>query len=81
MLYASAEDERLHAIVERVTAVLDRALRAAQRAGTARPGATAADVFLAVQMVAALLAKTPAGSRAEAAEHAWALLGPSIHSH
>jgi AcrR family transcriptional regulator len=81
MLHASDGDERLHAIVGRVTAVLDRALRAGQRDGVVRPSVTAGELFLAVQMVAALLAKTPAGSRAEAAGHAWALLGPSIYSH
>jgi AcrR family transcriptional regulator len=80
MLHASDEDDRLRHIIARVTVVLDRALSAAQRAGTARAGVTAADAFLAVQMVAALLAKTPAESRREVAEHAWTLLSPSIRT-
>jgi AcrR family transcriptional regulator len=78
LLQSFTGEERLRGILKRVTAVLARALRVAQRDGVVGPGVTAEQLLLAVQMVAALLAKTPAEERREVAERAWAMLRPSI---
>jgi len=43
-------------------------------AGTASRAVTVDDIMLAIGMVAALLAKTPSGSRRATADAAWSLL-------
>ncbi len=71
---ASPADPRLEAVSDRVRATLDGALAQAHRARTIRRSVTVDDIMLAVGMVAALVAKTPAGDRGPTAERAWVLL-------
>lgn len=78
MLRASDDDPRLRGVVERVTEVLGRKLRAAQREGEVHESVAPRQLLLAVEMVAALMAKTPARTRRDVAGQAWAMLRPSI---
>jgi len=73
-------DPRLDEVVARVTAALAGALRQARRTKTVRASVTVNDLMLAVGMVAALVAKTPAADRRATADRAWALLQRSIRS-
>lgn len=70
----NTDDPRLVAIAERVKAVLAGALRQARRAEKVSESVTADEIMLAVGMVAALVAKTPAADRRETADQAWSLL-------
>jgi hypothetical protein len=67
-------DQRLDAVADRVRAAIATALRQAHQARTVRRSVTADDVMLAVGMVAALVAKTPAADRQRTAGSAWSLL-------
>lgn len=71
---ASVRDGRVEAVAERVGAVLAGALPSAQAAGRFRDDVTAADVVLAIGMVAGLVAKVPPEDRLRTAAAAWALL-------
>ncbi|WP_205347128.1 TetR/AcrR family transcriptional regulator [Pseudonocardia broussonetiae] len=71
---ASVRDGRVEAVAERVGAVLAGALPQAQAAGRFRDDVTAADVVLAIGMVAGLVAKVPPEDRLRTAAAAWALL-------
>jgi AcrR family transcriptional regulator len=74
MLSGHAEDPRVGAMSERVTAVLAGKLPAARRRGRYGDHVEAADLLMAVGMVSGLVARSPAADRREAAERAWALL-------
>ncbi|WP_245736716.1 TetR family transcriptional regulator [Micromonospora pattaloongensis] len=78
MLRASDDDSRLRAILDRVTDALDRKLGGARRDGDVHDSVTAGHLLLAIEMVAALVAKAPAPSRRDLADRAWAMLRPSI---
>jgi len=71
---ASDSDERLDAVTARVSAALDDAVRDARRRGALRRRTTTADVLLAIGMMAALVAKTPADQRRGTADACWSML-------
>ena len=71
---AGPSDPRLDAVAERVRATIAIALRQAHKDRTVRRAVTADDVMLAVGMVAAVVAKTPAAERQRTAERAWLML-------
>jgi AcrR family transcriptional regulator len=68
------DDPRMVEIVRRVETTLAVVLRRARRTGEVRRSVRTADVMLAVSLVAALVAKTPADQRGRTADHAWSLL-------
>ena len=70
----AADDDRLDAVTERVTVALDGAVTDARRRGALRRDVTTADVLLAIGMVAAIVAKTPADQRRETAAAARSIL-------
>ena len=78
MLSGHAEDPRVAAMSERVTAVLAGKLPEAQRAGRYAQDVTPADLLMAVGMVSGLVARSPAAERRAAAERSWALLRTGI---
>ncbi len=78
MMSPSVADPRLECIVERVSGVLSTKLPGAIRAGTVRDSLSAEELFLAVEMVSGVLAKTEGPRRREVADAAWALLGRGI---
>jgi AcrR family transcriptional regulator len=67
-------DERLESVTARVTAALDGAVTDARRRGALRRGVRTSDVLLAIGMVAAIVAKTPADQRRDTAAAAWSIL-------
>lgn len=75
---AGDADERLTAVSDRVAGALQGAVRDARGAGALRTDITADDVLLALGMVAALVARTPADRRSETADACWSLLRRSI---
>jgi AcrR family transcriptional regulator len=82
MLSGHAEDPRVAALSERVTAVLAVKLPAARRDGRYGEHVAPADLLMAVGMVSGLVARSPAPSRRATADRAWTLLrvgftGPS----
>lgn len=74
MVSPSMDDPRLAGIGERVADALDSTLPAARADGSVRADLSIHEVFLAVEMVASLLAKTPAEQRRATADDAWTLL-------
>ncbi|HEX6355972.1 helix-turn-helix domain-containing protein [Actinophytocola sp.] len=74
MVTPARDDPRIAAIVRRVEATIASSLRRARRTGEVRRSVRTADVMLAVSLVAALVAKTPAEQRRRTADHAWSLL-------
>jgi len=74
MLTGHAEDRRVAAMSQRLTAVLASKLPEAQRAGRYCPDIQVADLLIAIGMVSGLIAKTPAADRRATAGRAWALL-------
>jgi AcrR family transcriptional regulator len=78
MLSGHAEDPRVAAMSERVTAVLAGKLPEAQRAGRYAEDVTPADLLMAVGMVSGLVARSPAAERRAAAERSWGLLRSGI---
>jgi AcrR family transcriptional regulator len=78
MLSGHAEDPRVAAMSERVTAVLAGKLPEAQRAGRYAEDVTPADLLMAVGMVSGLVARSPETERHAAAERSWALLRSGI---
>jgi AcrR family transcriptional regulator len=78
MLSGHAEDHRVAAMSERVTAVLAGKLPAAQRSGRYGDDVKPADLLMAIGMVSGLVARSPAAGRRATAERAWALLRDGI---
>jgi hypothetical protein len=74
MLSGHAEDPRVAAMSQRVTAVLAGKLPAAQRGGQFGDDVTPADLLMAIGMVSGLVARSPAAGRRATADRAWALL-------
>lgn len=74
MITADTDDPRLAAVAERVESAIAATLPSAQREGRVRTELEAADVVLAVAMVAHLVAATSAGTRRDRADAAWRLL-------
>lgn len=71
---AAEGDDRLETVTARVTAALDGAVAVARRRGVLRRDVRTGDVLLAIGMVAAIVARTPAGQRRETAATAWSIL-------
>ena len=80
MVTTGTADARLEAVSDRVKETLAGPLRAAQQSGRVQKSLTADDLMLAIGMVAALVAKTPAASRRDTADGAWALLNSGIRA-
>ena len=74
MLSGHAEDPRVAAMSQRVTAVLAGKLPEAQRGGRYGDRVTPADLLMAIGMVSGLVARSPAAGRRATADRAWALL-------
>ena len=74
MITADTDDPRLTAVSRRVESAIAATLPSARRDGAVRPDLEAADVVLAVAMVAHLVAATPASERRQRADTAWSLL-------
>lgn len=74
MVSPATDDPRLQQIEGRVACALTGKLTQAQHEGEIRPTLAAEDLFLAIEMIASLLAKTPIHARATTAEAAWRLL-------
>jgi AcrR family transcriptional regulator len=74
MLSGRTDDPRVATLAERVTEALSRKLSEAQRARRygdhVRPG----DLLMAIGMLSAVVARTPAAERRETTDRAWALL-------
>jgi len=73
MITADPDDERIAHLGSRVAAVVETVVERERAAGRIRSTVTADDVFLAVSMVAGLVARLPAAGRREVADRAWAL--------
>lgn len=67
-------DDRISGVAARVTRVLAAKLAAAQAAGRYRADLVPRDCYLAVAMVAGVIAQSPAAARREVAGQAWSLL-------
>ncbi|EWT02459.1 transcriptional regulator [Intrasporangium oryzae NRRL B-24470] len=74
ILTATSSDPRVLAVAERVRAALAQVLDGSRGPTRLRPVVTADDVLLAVGMVAAVVARTPAAERRAVADRAWSLL-------
>jgi AcrR family transcriptional regulator len=73
-----AYDERLHALHDRVAAVLAARLDDAQAAGRVPAATTVDDLLLGLLMVVGALGRTPPERRREVAARAWRLLGAQV---
>ncbi len=80
MVTTGTADARLDVVSDRVKETLAGPLRSAQQAGHVQKSLSADDLMLAIGMVAALVAKTPAGSRRDTADRAWTLLNKAIRA-
>jgi AcrR family transcriptional regulator len=74
MMSGHADDPRVAAMSERVTAVLAAKLPDAQRAGGYGAHVAPSDLMLAIGMLSGVIAKTPAADRRATADRAWFLL-------
>lgn len=74
LLSGRADDPRVAAVAQRVTAVLAATLPEAQQAGRLGRHLDASDLLMAVGMVSGLLTQVPAAGRRATAGRAWALL-------
>jgi AcrR family transcriptional regulator len=79
MLSGHAEDPRVAAMSQRVTAVLAVKLPEARRSGRYGDHVTPADLLMAVGMVSGLVARSPAAGRRATADRAWTLLRVGIN--
>lgn len=73
MLTVDPDDERIAHLGTRVAAVVETVVTRERAAGRIRSSVSADDVFLAVSMVAGLVARLPVAGRREIAGRAWAL--------
>lgn len=71
---ATGDEERLDAVAGRVATALDGPVAESRRAERLRPDVGTDEVMLAVGMVAAYVAHTPAPKRQGAADACWAML-------
>lgn len=78
MVSPATNDPRLTQIATRVASALTCKLEDAQQQGLLRRSLSADDLFLAIEMIASTLAKTPAEERATTATAAWRLLRGGI---
>lgn len=74
ILTATSTDPRVVAFGARIRDALSGAVAAAQRAGRLRGDVGADDVLLALGMVAAVVARTPAERRGSTVQRAWTLI-------
>ena len=74
LLVAEDRDPRLDAVTERVRTVVAASLKQARASGTVRRSLRTDEVMVAITMVAAFVAKTPADERRAASDAAWRLL-------
>jgi len=75
---AAEEDDRIETIAERVRRALAQPLREARKDGTLRRSASSYDVMLAIGMMSAIVARTPAPDRRRTARQCWAILRSGI---
>ncbi|GAA1739264.1 helix-turn-helix domain-containing protein [Luedemannella helvata] len=78
LVMAGGAEPRLDAINERVRATLAGPLAAARRAGRIRESVGLDDLMLAIGMIAAIVARTPAADRRATADSGWALLNRAL---
>ena len=78
LVMAAGAEPRLDPINERVRATLAGPLSAARRAGTIRATVGLDELMLAIGMLAAIVARTPAAERRATAERAWTLLNGGL---
>lgn len=73
LITVDPDDERIAHLGTRLAAVVETVVERERAAGRIRSTVAADDVFLAVSMVAGLVARVPAAGRREIATRAWAL--------
>ncbi|MGD8193197.1 TetR/AcrR family transcriptional regulator [Herbiconiux sp. P18] len=78
MILGDRDDARVGHLGDRMLAVVTRVADREQAAGRLRPGVSAPDVFLAVSMIAGVLASAPAAQRRDVAARARRLLEPAL---
>lgn len=78
MILGDRDDPRVAHLGDRMLAVVSEVADRARAAGRLREGLGADDVFLAVSMIASVLASAPAALRRDVAARARALLAPAL---